>query len=176
MRTSRPSSTSTPPRAKSIAADLEAKPRIYRYLSERDETLVLSPLSLKKRQYLAFNRAGLMDVTTPSLMGLGKTVNNPASSLSHLQGPLSHTRCPQWRGKVNEQPCAPVLERTRKSTYRNIAFTNVIRACFYVIFCPKQLLIMLELDTMPYPVDEIPVLDELVPLLDAFILALWRPR
>lgn len=60
------------------------------------------------------------------------------------------------------------MPATGKSTNRNVAFINVMRECFYVISCPEQLLIMLKLDTIPYPVYEIPVLDEL----DPFFVAL----
>ena len=61
---------------------------------------------------------------------------------------------------VEETMCP---QPTGKSTYRNVPFINVTREYFYVISCPEQLLIVLKLDTIPYPVDEIPVLDELDP-------------
>jgi hypothetical protein len=88
-------------------------------------------------------------------MELGKEVNN---FLCHLQGAAlsygSSGLCcvPNGRGSVNnvgKKPCTPVLEPTRKSTYRNVAFINVTRECFCVIFCPARLLITLKLDTVP---------------------------
>ena len=92
-------------------------------------------------------------------MELGKTLNNPAcffKSPAVVQVALGCTVTTMVEETMCSQP-------TWKSTYRNVPFINVTRECFYVISCPEQLLIVLKLDTIPYPVDEIPVLDELDP-------------
>jgi hypothetical protein len=102
---------STPPstgrgRAKSIAADLDVKPRNLCLLSER-RPLVLSPLSSQKRQYTCAPQNGLDGCDNDiGLWNLGKTVNSPTHfSMSPARGPLSALGCtvsPNGRRNVND--------------------------------------------------------------------------
>lgn len=107
--------------------------------------LLLSPLSFQKRLYTRARPHGIDRCDND--IGLWKLVNNSARfSMSPARGPPMDV--------VGQETLCP--QPTRKGTYRNVAFRNVIGECFYV-------------DAVPYPVNRIPLLDVLG------LPPLWHP-